>query len=117
MADFFSSFGIPAYEETSVPETDPLPEFPYITYEASTTLGDQATQINFSVWDRNPSLERISNLAQEISQEIGYGKLIPCDEGAIMIRPASSFIQSMGDSDPLIKRKLFQLEAKFLTVY
>lgn len=101
-----------------MPTTDPLPVFPYLTYESSVTFGDAEIQINFSVWDRNPSLERISGIAQEIAQEIGYGKLIRCDEGAIMIRPANAFIQSMGDeSDPLIKRKLFQIQAKFITIF
>lgn len=115
---FFSSFGLTAYEENSVPTDDPLPQFPYLTYESSVSFGDSEIQLTFSIWYRDTTLENISTKTQEIAQEIGYVRILPCDEGAILIRPAESFIQGMNDdADPLIKRKVFTIYAKFITTY
>lgn len=114
---FFESFGLDAYEENSVPTSEPdLPQFPYLTFDSSVSARDSEVQINFSIWYRSTSLQEISEKAEEISAAIGYSRIIECDEGAIIIRPGESFIQGTNDeSDPLVKRKLFTVYAKFIT--
>jgi hypothetical protein len=116
--NFFELFGLPVYEENSVPTDDPLPEFPYLTYESSASYGDAEIQLTFSIWYRDTGMDAIDAKAQEISQKIRGLAVVDCDEGSILIRPAESFIQSMNDdSDPLIKRKLFTVYAKFITIF
>lgn len=116
MQDFYESFGLPAYERTKVPIKDPLPEFPYLTYDSNASFGDQEISLSFDIWYRDTSLEAISRKTQEIVQAIGYAKRIWCDEGMILIR--FNDVQPMGDdSDPLIERKVFSLNAKFITTY
>lgn len=118
MHDFFSSFGLKAYEENSVPDGKDSPAFPYLTYEASSSYGDSEIQINFSIWYRDDGMKAIDLKVQEIAESIGHSKIIDCDEGSIVIRPGDSFSQSMGDEgDRLVKRKLFTLYAKFITIF
>ena len=118
MHDFFSSFGLKAYERFSVPTGDKAPAFPYLTYDAPATCGDEKIQINFSIWYRSDSMKDISLKAQEISEKIGFYHQVGCDEGGITIYRASNFIQDMNDEeDKLVKRKLFTVYARFQTIY
>lgn len=118
MHQFFSSFGLRAYEENSVPENELAPAFPYITYDASTTYGDEEIQIMFSLWYRDTGMAAIDQKVLEIAEDIGFGKVIAFDEGAVVIRPGDSFAQSMSDdSDPLVKRKVITLYVRFVTTH
>ena len=119
MTAFFESFGLDAYEENSLPTSEPgIPSFPYLTYPSTVTAGDDEIQLMFSIWYRSPSLKEISEKALEISQAIGFSTMVYCDEGAIIIRPGDSFIQGLNDeNDPLVKRKVFTVYARFLTEY
>lgn len=115
---FYGTFGLPVYEENSVPTDDPLPDFPYLTYDSSVSYGDSEVQLTFSIWYRDTGMDAIDAKAQEIASTIRGLAVVDCDEGAILIRPADSFIQSMSDdSDPLVKRKVFTVYAKFITVF
>lgn len=116
--NFFSSFGIDAYEENSVYALEKQPDFPYITYELKTDcLSESDTMISFSVWYRSTSWTAANAMAETISKAIGYGgKVISCDDGYIWIKRGSPFAQSMGDpSDDMIKRKYCTLSVSFLT--
>lgn len=117
MTAFFGSFGLNAYEENSLPTSEPeMPDFPYLTYPSSVSSGDNEIQLMFSIWYRGESLKPISEKAQEISQAIGRVHSVDCDEGSIFIRLVN--IQGMSDdSDPLVKRKVFTVYAKFITTY
>lgn len=115
---FFSSFGMPAYEENSVPTAEDAPPFPYITYSLNTAFAMDELSLPFSLWFRSPSQEEINLKTAEIALDIGLAKILPCDEGAVIIRPGTPFAQGMSDdSDPMIKRKLINLEAKYATTY
>ena len=118
MHDFFSSFGLKAYEENSVPDGKDSPAFPYLTYEASSSYGDSEIQINFSIWYRSDGMKAIDLKVQEIAESIGQGTVIPFDEGALIIRPGDIFAQSMSDeSDKLVKRKLMTLYIRYVTTH
>lgn len=111
---FWSGFGLTAYEENTVP-TDA--SFPYITYQLVTDSFDREIQLSASLWYRSESWTGINAKAEEISQKISRGgKIIPCDGGAIWLNRGQPFAQNMGDeSDDLIKRKYINITAEFMT--
>ena len=111
---FWSSFGLTAYEENTVP-TDA--DFPYITYQLVTDSFDREIPLTASIWYRSESWAGLNAKTDEISQKISRGgKVIPCDGGAIWLKRGQPFAQSMGDeSDDLIKRKYLNITAEFMT--
>ena len=111
---FWSSFGLTAYEENTVP-TDAA--FPYITYQLVTDSFDREIPLTASLWYRSARWSDINAKTEEISQTISRGgKIIPCDGGAIWLKRGQPFAQSMGDeSDDLIKRKYLNITAEFMT--
>ena len=111
---FWSSFGLTAYEENTVP-TDAA--FPYITYQLVTDSFDLEIPLTSSIWYRSESWAGINAKTEEISQTIiRGGKIIPCDGGAIWIKRGHPFAQNMRDeSDDLIKRKYLNITAEFMT--
>lgn len=110
-----NGFKIPAYEENTVP-TDAT--FPYITYQVVTDSFGSEVPITLSLWYRSTSWLEINEKAREISVAVGRGGfIVPCDGGRIWIKRGTPFAQNMGDeSDDLIKRKLINITAEFLTV-
>ena len=115
--NFWSMFGLPAYEENSVPTGEDGAEFPYITYQVVTDGFGNDVALTGSVWYRSTSWKEANAKAQEISDKISRGGVtLSCDGGIIWIRRGTPFAQSMGDdSDDLIKRKYINLVAEFMT--
>lgn len=112
---FWSSFGLTAYEENTVP-TDAA--FPYITYQLVTDSFDREVSATASLWYRGESWTDINAKTEEIAHHIGLGgKIIKCDGGCIWIKRGNPFAQNMGDeSDDLIKRKYLNLILEYLTL-
>ena len=111
---FWSGFGLTAYEENTVP-TDAA--FPYITYQLVTDSFDRDVAATASLWYRGESWVEINAKTEEVSAHIGLGgKIIKCDGGRIWIKRGQPFAQNMGDeSDDLIKRKYLNLTFEFMT--
>ena len=111
---FWSGFGLTAYEENTVPADA---DFPYITYQLVTDSFDREVAATASLWYRSESWTAINAKTEEISAHIGLGgKIIKCDGGRIWIKRGQPFAQNMGDeSDDLIKRKYLNLTFEFLT--
>ena len=111
---FWSGFGLTAYEENTVPIDA---AFPYITYQLVTDSFDREIPLSASLWYRSESWTAINAKTEEISQKISRGgKIISCDGGAIWLKRGQPFAQSMGDeSDDLIKRKYLNITAEFMT--
>lgn len=115
---FFSGFGLEAWEENSVYALESPPEFPYLTYEMRTdAFGDYDTAITFSIWYRSTSWAAANAKVEEISAAIGRGgTIMHVDGGYMLIMRGSPFAQSLGDpSDDMIKRKLFNITVRFYT--
>lgn len=114
---FWSGFGLPAYEENSVPTGDDAPDFPYITYSVVTSEFDRPVSLSASLWYRSTSWSVNNAKTQEISTAIGRGgKMLRVDDGVLWIKRGSPFAQSMGDpSDDMIKRKYINIEAEYIT--
>lgn len=116
--NFFSSFGIEAYEETLVPTGEEAPKFPYLTYQLITDSFDNEVLIPVSLWYRSEaSLLALNTKTEEISQRIGRGGVfLGCDGGKIWIKRGSPFAQTMSDpKDNTIRRKYINITAEFLT--
>ena len=111
---FWSGFGLTAYEENTVPDDA---TFPYITYQLVTDSFDREIPLSASLWYRSESWTAINAKTEEISQKISRGgKIISCDGGAIWLKRGQPFAQNMGDeSDDLIKRKYINITAEFMT--
>lgn len=112
---FWSGFGLTAYEENTVP-TDAA--FPYVTYQLVTDGFEREVAATASLWYRSESWAVVNAKTEEIAQYIGFGgKIIKCDGGCIWIKRGHPFAQNMGDeSDDLIKRKYLNLTLEYLTL-
>ena len=113
--DFWSGFGLPAFEENSVPTGEDAPAFPYVTYQLITDSFGDDVGMTASLWYRDSSWVRANAKADEISEEIGYGgDVIFCDGESIWIKRGKPFAQRMGDaSDQMVKRIIINIEAEY----
>lgn len=113
--DFWSGFGIPAYEQASVP-TDA--KMPYISYNAQIGALDEVLNLSASIWFYGTTWEPASKLADQIAAAIGYGyKITTVDGGYFWIHRGNPFAQRMSDEDPMVKRIYINIQAEFLTAY
>jgi hypothetical protein len=110
---FWDSFGIDAYDESSVPD-DAVP--PYITYRAGIDEFESSMMLYASVWYRSSSWKDISLKTSEIEQAIGAFKLIPLNENEYLyIKKGTPFAQRMRDEDETIKRVYINIEVEYFT--
>lgn len=117
--EFWNSFGIPAYDESSVISGGNSPDLPYITYEAQTGGLGQVLTLTASLWYRSSSWEEISQKADEIAEYIGVGYgIMDVDGGYLWLVRGQPFAQRMNDpDDDMIRRIYIILNAEFLTAY
>lgn len=110
---FWNSFGIPAYDENSVPDKA---AFPYLTYEVSSDgFGNQIAQTS-SLWYRSSSWTDITMKEEQIAEFIGRGGvMVAYEDGSMWIQKASPWAQRMNDpSDELIRRIVLNVTIEFL---
>ena len=121
---FWSQFGIPCFEETSVPdeiydETTgkmiPL-EPPYITYQKILGSLDEPVYPTASLWTRNESWSEADRIMNAINNALkNGGQIIKIDEGRMWIVRGSPFAQAMSDEDRTIRRYFINLAVEFFT--
>ncbi len=116
LQSFWSSFGIPAYDENTVPTGDDKPAMPYITYDAVVgNLGDYCA-MSASLWYYGTSWSQGTTKLAEISSSIGRsGKLVQIDDGAVWIKQGSPFAQRMSDSNDLVRRIFINIVVEYIT--
>jgi hypothetical protein len=114
---FLSSFGIPAYAASSVPD-QPEREFPYITYQLVVgNWGSGTMTVPVNVWYRTDSEAEPNAKVREISKAIGMGgRTIPCDDGMLWLRRGRPWAQSLQISgeDSKVKRRYLNVDVEFL---
>lgn len=115
---FWAQFGVPAYEENSVPSGDAAAGFPRLTYEyGDDAFSDYGISLTASLWYRSPSWVDINAKAEDISAVIGRGGvMVPCDGGGFWITRGSPWMLSTGDeNDDRIKRKIININVLWIT--
>ena len=115
--EFWSSFGLPAYEENSVYSDGDVPAFPYITYEVQTDSFGSAVYLTASLWYRSTTWEAAIKKKDEIAERIGMGGVMAqLSNGAVWIKRGSPFARCMGDgSDDMIKRVVLNVAVEYFT--
>lgn len=113
---FWSGFGLPAYDENSVPKTA---QMPYITYNVAIGSIGAPVMLHSSLWYYSTSWTAISQKADQIAAAIGYGhELVKLDDGYLYITKGTPFAQRMSDpADSNIRRIYINLAVEFLTAY
>lgn len=111
--EFWSGFGLKAYDENSVPDNTALP---YLTYEASKDSFGNTFAQTANLWYRSSSWAEITEKEQEIADFITRGgRMIAYDEGAIWIRRGSPWAQRMAEpDDEMIRRVVLNVYVEFL---
>lgn len=114
---FWSGFGLPAYDERTVPTGFSAPRMPYITYEVVTDNINHPVAITGSLWYRGTSWQQITEKQHEIENAIGYGgKIITLDRGYLWLTRGAPFAQRMGDdTDDSVRRIIINLMVEYLT--
>ena len=112
---FFNSFGLKAYDATTVPENA---AFPYITYELETGDLDAPVTLTASLWDRGTSWETISKKSDIIAKRIAEMYPIKFDGGYVQLAIGTPYSQRMGDeNDNTIRRIVLNIQAEYLSAY
>lgn len=116
--EFWSGFGIPAYDEQTVP--DDAGE-KYITYSVATDSIGNVVNLTASIWDINTnSWDFVDMKAEEIAKAIAemYPAAIKMDKGRLFLAKGNPFAQRMSDpSSDLVRRIYLNVQAEFLTAY
>lgn len=114
---FWSSFDIPAYDESTVPDDAPLP---YITYQVQTDSIDTVLMSTASVWYKGYSWKDISKKVDEIAERISriYPPAFKLDNGRLYISMGTPFAQRMSEpEDDSIRRIVLNVNYEFLTEF
>lgn len=109
--EFWNGFGIPAYDENTVPDDAVMP---YITYEASVGELDDKLYLMASLWYYSPSWSSISQKVDEISNYIGGGAGVPYSGGRLWVTKGTPFAQRMSEpNSDLTRRVVLQTAVEF----
>ena len=114
---FWSSFGLPTYDENSVPDSA---EMPYITYSSQTGAMGDTLVLSGSIWYYSSSWEEISLKKEEIARIVGENGFYinHIDNGYLYITRGTPFAQRMSDpGSDLTRRMYINVNAEFLTAY
>ena len=110
---FWSQFGIPAYEENSVPTGDDRPSYPYLTYQAVDAPFNEDVPTTASIWTKDYSWAEADGLANAVMTALKNGGYVQFYTGG-MVWYTIDQIQAMGDTeDDTIKRKVLNMTAHF----
>lgn len=113
---FMSSFGVPAYAESSVPDEA---DFPYITYRL--VIGDwNDGEVNMTadVWYRTDSEATPNAKVREIGERIGLGGVtLACDNGMLWLKRGRPWAQAVtiDGEDEKVKRRLLNISIETIT--
>ena len=116
---FWSSFGLTAYDENTVPDDATMP---YLTYDVN--VGDITSgpvTMQASLWYRSMSWKEITEKSDEIRNYLGMGGvMIEHDSGAIWIKRGNTFAQrsaagsSESEQDSSTRRVVLTVDIEFI---
>lgn len=109
----WSQFGIPAYDELSVPDNATMP---YITYQVIVDELDSMVAPTASVWYRGGSWEAIDTKLAEITNKVGNMLPIRLNNGFMYVNKGTPWAQRMAEeADRNVRRYILNLNVEFLT--
>lgn len=110
---FWSGFGLPAYDENTVPDDAKMP---YITYESVNDYFGSDRTVSASLWYRSSSWQEITEKQEEISTFIGRGGIITITEdGGLWIKRGTPWANRMSEStDDKVRRIALNINIEFL---
>ena len=117
---FWNSFGIKAYDETTVPDemsflnTKNTNKNPYITYEVN--IGDYGENVAsaVSVWYYDDSWKNIESKVKQIDERLSNGGVqIPYDDGSIWIKKGNPYRTRVSDSNDMVRRYLVNIYIEY----
>lgn len=116
--NFWSGFGLPAYDENTVPE---ITGSRYITYSVQTDSIGNVLNLYGNIWDVDTnSWEFVSRKAEEIAEAIEkrYPISYGIENGRLYIAKGTPFAQRMSDpNSDRVRRMYINIQAEFLTAY
>ena len=111
---FWNSFGLTFYDETSVPVGA---AYPYGTYEAAFDgFGDSKIALDASLWYTGRSWESAMLKTEQIYKSIGVGGVtVPYDGGMLWVTRRTPFARRLGDdSNDQIRRVVLGINIEFV---
>lgn len=118
LQSFWSGFGIPAYDENTVP--DDVPE-KYITYNVATGSLGGVINLYARIWELNStSWQFVETKAEEIAEHIATMEppAIRLDNGWLYLTQGVPYSQRMNEpSSDLTRCVYLNLQAEFETAY
>ena len=109
---FWASFGLPTYDETSVPAKAQLP---YLTYETALDSFGNEVALTASLWYRDTGWEAITIKANQINAAISRGgRMLATENGALWLKRGTPFAQRMADTDDSIRRIVINVTVEFI---
>lgn len=116
--DFWSEFGLPVYDENTVPTGESSPELPYLTYNTVSDNFGNVLNLHASLWYRSMSWAEVTKKADEIADFIDYGLICDVDGGYMTVDRGTPFAQRIPDnSDDTIRRILINIQVEFDTEF
>lgn len=116
--NFWSRFGLMAYDENTVPDNAPDR---YITYNVSMDSIGNVVNMYGNIWDINTdSWEFVSKKAEEIAEyiETMYPISYAIDNGRLYIAKGTPFAQRMSEpNNDRVRRMYINIQAEYLTAY
>lgn len=110
---YLSSFGIPAYAETSVPDGAPMPYLTYALVVGGLYSGEQSITVN--LWYRTDS-EAVPNAkVREIAHALPA--TVSADDCLVWIKAGSPFSTASDGGEANIKRRRVLLDVEYLSNY
>ena len=111
--EFYNTFGIPAYEENSVPEDA---ELPYITYEIMTAdLDMENIAMSCQIYFKSNSLMKVNAITEKLYNALSGGLKLKCDTGYIVLYRGRPFAQNRPSGDKTVKAKYINISADYIT--
>ena len=120
-SEFWSGFGVLAFEENSMPDDETIQsqaKYPYIAYQVIVDDLGHPIFPTASIYDRSTSWKRADELANVISERIQKMNTIKLDNGRMFITKGSPFMQHQMESEDMnIRRVILNLGIEFFTEY
>lgn len=120
--EFWTSFGIPAYDEQATFTKGEAPAFPHITYQSFGGRIGQTATLSASLWYRELTWAGVMQKADEILKYLAENEplTIKTDNGYVWFKVPENtpFAQPMrDDEDDQIKRIVLTVEAECLSAF